>query len=74
MTNVNLTSTGMIATQAGVPHARILAVIDELHLAPTVTLNGVRYFDAEAVERIQERTHEPRVNCRGDRLRRFIQG
>ena len=45
MTNLNLTSTGMLATQAGVPHARILKAIDELHLAPNVMLNGVRYFD-----------------------------
>jgi len=32
-----------------------LAAIEELQLTPAVTLNGVRYFDAESVERIQER-------------------
>jgi hypothetical protein len=64
MTNVNLTSTGMIATQAAVPHARILRAIDELRLVPAVVLNGVRYFDTEAVERIHEQVAQQRQRGR----------
>ena len=45
-------------------HAKIYyrrpdGAIDELRLAPNVVLNGVRYFDAVAIERIQEHVSRP---------------
>jgi hypothetical protein len=60
-TNLNLTSTGMIATQAGVSHARVIRAIEKLRVEPGVVLNGVRYFDVEAVEQIQEHVARSRA-------------
>ena len=65
MTNVNLISTGKLATEAGVPHARILKAIDELRLVPAVTLNSDRYFDANGVERIEEKLARQRGSRSG---------
>ena len=64
MIDRNLTSTGMISTQAGVPHTRVLKVIDELRIPPAMTLNNVRYFDSKAVERIYDRVGKRTETCK----------
>jgi hypothetical protein len=49
---LHLRSLGQLTADVQRPYAALARAVEERHIAPAVTLDGVPYFDADAVARI----------------------
>jgi hypothetical protein len=49
---LHLRSLGQLTADVQRPYATLARAVEQLRIAPAVTIDGVPYFDADAVERI----------------------
>jgi len=49
---LHLRSLGQLTADVQRPYAALARAVEEQHIKPAVTIDGVPYFDADAVERI----------------------
>ena len=55
----DLRSLGKLTADFQAPYPRIAGIVSRLGLRPAVTLNGVPYFDEEAIDRIGNELRQP---------------